>query len=283
MIFTLLLVMFAQPFQRDERQIDTAFLFKFGNLNLPRGISIGPTGDIYIADTGNNSIKKFTRDGKLIRDVTGYGWGELEFDSPYDVDAGSGVAVYVADYNNHRIQRFDKNLNFIASFQGESGGERTFGFPISVTVSKFGELFIIDGENLRCVKINKFNQVEKTFGGIEAGAGRLINPVQITLTFQNLIAILDGNYILIYDYYGNFLRKFGQQYLKSPTGLFADSLLYVADGSEIFVFELNGKLWGKITASEKIYDLARRGNLLYCLTDSEVVVYKLTFSRGKEN
>ncbi|MEN3038042.1 MAG: NHL repeat-containing protein [Candidatus Kryptonium sp.] len=276
----MLLGIFLQPSQREEYKIDITFLFKFGNLNLPRGISVSPTGDIYVADTGNNSIKKFTRDGKLIRDVTGYGWGELEFDLPSDVDAGNGVAVYVADYNNHRVQRFDKNLNFIASFQGEIGGEKFFGFPLSAAVSKFGELFIID-ENLRCVKINKFNQIEKTFGGIEAGAGRLINPIQITLTFQNLIAILDGNHILIYDYYGNFLRKFGDQYLKTPTGLFADSLLYVADGNEIFIFEINGKLLGKITSPEKIYDLVRQGNLLYCLTDNEIVVYKLTFSRSR--
>jgi len=258
-------------------QIEAKFLFKFGNLNNPRGISLSPTGEVYIADTGNNSVKKFTKDGKLIREISGYGWGELEFDQPYDVDAGSGIAIYVADYNNHRVQRFDKNLNFIATLQGESDGGKFFGFPKSIALSKFGEIFIIDEENLRCVKINKFNKIEKTFGGIEAGAGKLIKPIQIAITSQNLISVLDENYVLIYDYYGNFLRKFGNEYLKNPTGLFADSLIYVADGNDIFVFDTRGKFIGKIRSDEEIYDIACQGSLLYCLTEKEVLVYKLTY------
>lgn len=275
MLFLLLLISksFAQT------QIEIKFLFRFGNLNNPRGISLSPTGEIYIADTGNNSVKKFTKDGKLIQEISGYGWGELEFDQPCDIDAGNGLVIYVADYNNHRIQRFDKNLNFIATLRGESDGEKLFGFPRSVAFSRFGDVFVIDEENLRCVKINKFNKIEKTFGGIEAGPGKLIKPVQIAITSQNLIAVLDENYVLIYDYYGNFLRKFGSEHLKNPTGLFADSLIYIADGNAIFVFDTRGKFIGKIHVGEEIYDIACQGSLLYCLTDKEVLVYKLTYFR----
>ncbi len=264
-------------------QVKSTFLFKFGNLSDPRGISLSPAGEIYIADTGNNSVKKFSKSGQLVCEVTGYGWGELEFDQPYDVDASAGISIYVADYNNHRIQRFDKNLNYVATLQGGSDREKFFGFPKSVVFSKFGELFIIDDENLRCVKINKFNRVEKTFGGIEAGQGRLVNPIQIAIVNQNLIAVLDGNYILIYDYYGNFLNKFGAEHLKNPTGLFADSSIYVADGEDILIFSPEGKFVDKISIGERVYDIARRGPLLYCLTDKEVLVYKLMFSKDEED
>lgn len=266
-----------------QNQIKKEFEFKFGDLNYPRGISISPTGEIYVADTGNNSVKRFSSDGKLLSEVRGYGWGELEFDQPYDVDAGSGILVYVVDYNNHRIQRFDKNLNFIATFRGQTDGEIIFGFPRSVAVSKFGELFIIDGENLRCVKINKFNKLEKSFGGIEAGRGRFINPTQVSVSPQNFIVLVDENRILIFDYYGNFLREFGSGHLKRATGLFADSLIYVADGNKVFVFDYEGRLVGEISFDEIVYDIVYRNSFLYCLSEKSVFVYKLTFSKDEKN
>ncbi len=278
-VILILLVLISQIYS--QTQIAKEFLFEFGNLNYPRGISISPTGEIYVADTGNNSIKRFSADGKLLSEVKGYGWGELEFDQPYDVDAGSGILVYVADYNNHRIQRFDKNLNFIATFKGESNGEIIFGFPRSVAVSKFGELFIIDGEDLRCVKINKFNRFEKFFGGIEAGRGRLINPNQVSVSPQNSIVVVDGDRILIFDYYGNFLKEFGGEYLKRATGLFADSLIYVADGSKVFMFDYNGHLIAETSFDEVIFDIAYRNSLLYCLSEKSVLVYKLKFSKDE--
>ncbi|MFN3135845.1 MAG: NHL repeat-containing protein [Candidatus Kryptonium sp.] len=277
------LLFFSFYISLSQSQIKTEFLFKFGNLNNPHGISVSPAGEIYIADTGNNSVKKFSKNGQLICEVTGYGWGVLEFDQPYDVDAGGGISIYVADYNNHRVQRFDKNLNYVATLQGGSDEKDFFGFPRSVAFSKFGDLFIIDEENLRCVKINKFNKVEKTFGGIEAGQGRLVNPIQIAIVNQNLIVVVDGNYILIYDYYGNFLREFGSEHLKNPTGLFADSLIYVADGNDVFMFSPEGKFLGKISIDERVYDIARQDPFLYCLTDKEVLVYKLTFPKNEEN
>jgi DNA-binding beta-propeller fold protein YncE len=277
-----LLILLALISQFNARgQVKKEFLFKFGDLNYPRGISVSPTGEIYIADTGNNSVKRFSADGKLISEVKGYGWGELEFDQPYDVDVGSGILVYVADYNNHRIQRFDKNLNFIATFRGESGGEVIFGFPRSVAVSKFGELFIVDGENLRCVKINKFNRFERSFGGIETGRTRLINPSQVSVSPQNLIVVLDVNRVLIFDYYGNFLKEFGSGYLKKATGLFADSLVYVADGNSVLIFDYDGRLIGEISFDEVIFDIAYRNTFLYCLSEESVLVYKLIFSKDE--
>jgi len=274
MLILLIFFLFASPLI-SQSLIQKELLFQFGNLNHPRGISISPAGEIYVADTGNNSVKKFSGDGKLISEVTGYGWGELEFDQPYDVDASSGIAVYVADYNNHRIQRFDKNLNFIATFQGEIGGEKIFGFPKSVAISKFGELFIIDGENLRCVKIDKFNRFERSFGGIEAGRGRVVNPAQISISPQNLIVVVDENSVLLFDYYGNFLRRFGDKYLKKATGLFADSLIYVADGNRVFLFGYDGNLISEISFDEVVFDIVYQNSLLYCLSENKVLVYKL--------
>lgn len=280
MLVILILIALISQFNA-QSQVKKEFLFKFGDLNYPRGISISPTGEIYVADTGNNSVKRFSPDGKLLSEVKGYGWGELEFDQPYDVDAGSGILVYVADYNNHRIQRFDKNLNFIATFKGESSGEIIFGFPRSVAVSKLGELFIIDGENLRCVKINKFNRFEKSFGGIEAGRGRLINPKQVSISPQNLIAVADEDRVLIFDYYGNFLKEFGNGHLKKATGLFADSLVYVADGNKVVIFDYDGRLIGEISFDEVVFDIVYRNSLLYCLSEKNVSVYKLIFSKDE--
>jgi DNA-binding beta-propeller fold protein YncE len=256
------------------------FLFEFGEFLNPRGISVSPSGEIYVADTGNNSVKKFTEDGRFIIDITGYGWGELEFDEPYDVDASSEVSIYVADYNNHRIQRFDRNLNFIATLMTrESPDEASrFGFPRGVAVSKFGDLFIVDGENDRCIKLNKFDQFERNFGGVEAGGGKLTKPSQIAVSMGNLIFVLDVKEVFVFDYYGNFMFKFGAELLNKPTGIFAwDKFLLVADGRSVIWFNHDGKFKFKLDFDEEIRDIAVFNSKIYCLTDSNVRVYKLTF------
>ncbi|MGB9591123.1 MAG: hypothetical protein ACPL1K_01245, partial [Candidatus Kryptoniota bacterium] len=86
------------------------FQYSFGKFSNPKGISIDPDGNIYIADTGNNLLKRYNLKGEETGEVGGYGWGNFQFDQPYDVCATNGVEIYVADYNNDRIQRFDRTL-----------------------------------------------------------------------------------------------------------------------------------------------------------------------------
>ena len=51
--------------------IGTDFAQIFGNLSSPEGIAVDTSGNVYVADTGNNKIQKFTSEGNFTKE-----WGE---------------------------------------------------------------------------------------------------------------------------------------------------------------------------------------------------------------
>ncbi len=72
----------------------------------PRGIDIGPNGNVYVADTGNNRVQVFDAHGKFLRvfGSAGDGFGQLA--EPVGIAVDADGEVYIADTWNHRIQVF---------------------------------------------------------------------------------------------------------------------------------------------------------------------------------
>ena len=93
----------------------------FGN---PHGIAIGPDDSVYCADVSDNSIKKFTPDGKLLMKIGSESKpmsGE-PFCRPCHVaiDSRNGD-LYVADgYSNANVHKYSADGEFIESW-GDSG------------------------------------------------------------------------------------------------------------------------------------------------------------------
>ncbi len=228
-------------------------------LKQARALSVDLSGSIYIADTGNNRILKFSNDGKLIKTVGGFGWEKEQFYSPYDIHASSALDIFVADYNNHRVERYDKDLNYISSLYSNENWEEQlqFGYPQSVASSIHGELFIIDGENVRLLKLNSFGEPEMSFGDFAEGKGRLLQPAQTAISPDDKIYVSDSqaNKIIVFDYFGNYLTEIGSNFLKGPQGIFYSplKLLLVADqgNKRVVAFKLDGEV---VIARSKISD-----------------------------
>ncbi len=255
---------------------------RFGEFVGASSLSISPLGNVYVADTGNNRIVKFSTEGELLSEVGGYGWGELEFDRPYDVTATSGLNIYVADYGNHRIQRYDRSFNFISTLfmREDEDPLKRFGYPTAVALSRQGDLFVADGENNRILKLNQFNVVERVFGGFDAGLGRLNRPRAIELGPHDHAYVLDGRRVVVFDYFGNYVRTIGAGALRDPTGLAFDNHLYVADGDTIHIIDVFGSFVRSLSVSDvlssasrkpKVIDVEIHRSFLYFLTPNEVI------------
>jgi DNA-binding beta-propeller fold protein YncE len=224
-------------------------------LSRPQGLSIDLDGNLYIADTGNNRVLKVDQEGKLLRQVGGFGWGKEQFDGPVDVWAENGLDVLIVDYNNRRIERYDKDLHYISSLYNDETAPATaqFAFPVAVALSGHGEILLADAEFQRIVRINSFGKLIGSFGDYDAGDGALSSPMKILISPRDEVFIADsarGN-IIKYDYFGNFVTHLGDGVLRSPTGidLWKDVLL-VADGGahQIVGFSRDGErlgAWGE--------------------------------------
>ena len=66
--------------------------------------------DIYITDTNNHRIQKFTNEGLFISAFGSEGEGDGQFIEPEGIDVDSQGNVYVADTGNFRIQVFSQGV-----------------------------------------------------------------------------------------------------------------------------------------------------------------------------
>lgn len=89
-------------------------------MNGPAGIAFDADENIYVADSLNHRVQKFTKDGQFLTKWGGQGDSEGKLNMPWGIAADELGDVYVADWRNDRIQKFTANGEFLFAF-GKSG------------------------------------------------------------------------------------------------------------------------------------------------------------------
>ena len=109
---------------------DGAFLTKWGSYGsregqfiYPYGIATDAAGDVYVADTANARIQKFTASGVFLGSWGGHGRGPGRFFTPTSVATDPAGFVYVADAGEPypdsggaRVQKFTAAGEFVAEW-----------------------------------------------------------------------------------------------------------------------------------------------------------------------
>ncbi|HPI78805.1 MAG TPA: NHL repeat-containing protein, partial [bacterium] len=76
----------------------------FGQLDTPAGLAVDSSGNIYVADSGNDRIQVFSPSNQLINTIGSKGAGPGQLRSPYGIAISSTTGlVWVADHLNQRF------------------------------------------------------------------------------------------------------------------------------------------------------------------------------------
>jgi sugar lactone lactonase YvrE len=131
----------------------------------PSGIAVDATGNVYVADAGNNEIRKITSSGDVSTlagstaagAVNGTG-SAASFSAPTGVAVDASGNVYVADSNNNEIRKITpKAVVTTLAGSGSSGSvdgtgaAASFSSPEGLTSDAFGNVYVADsfGEKIR--------------------------------------------------------------------------------------------------------------------------------------
>ncbi|MBL7692189.1 MAG: T9SS type A sorting domain-containing protein [Flavipsychrobacter sp.] len=184
----------------------------FARVSGVHDVAVDKYGNVYLADAGNNRVRKVTLDG-IINTIAGTGIAgyngdgiaatTAELNSPFGVAVDDTGNVYIADLHNMRIRKVSTAgiISTVAGtgvkgFSGDGGMADTamLHHPIAVEVAKNGELYIADSTRIR--KINTMGVISTVAGvatfGFSGDGGPAtaaeVTPYSIALdTFGNLL------------------------------------------------------------------------------------------------
>ena len=158
-------------------------------LSNPRGIAVDGAGNLYIADTWNDRIRKVDTAG-VITTVAGSGTNGFSGDSgaatsarlnyPYGVTPDGAGNLYIADSRNNRIRKVDTAgvISTVAgggtagAFSGDGAAATAarLNLPGSLALDALGNLYIADRLNHRIRKVDTAGVITTVAGSSTTGA-----------------------------------------------------------------------------------------------------------------
>ncbi len=189
-----------------------------GTFNEPWGVTVSPDGNyVYVADTWNHRIQKFTSSGIFLSAWGNFGQDDQPYSmwGPRDVVVDNDGNVLVMDTGNKRIKVFDSEGNFISQF-GEFGFDLgQFDEPVGMALNReTGVLYVVDTWNQRVQAINYSNG---TFTPVQSWdisgwfGQSLVNKPYISVGAAGRVYVTDpeSGRILVFESDGTFVYFFG--------------------------------------------------------------------------
>jgi serine/threonine protein kinase, bacterial len=139
---------------------------------LPHGIAVDASGNLFVADTYNNKIRKVTS-AQVVTTLAGNaangaGWADgsgsaASFNGPYGIAVDGNGNIFVADYANNKIRKLTA-AGVVTTIAGNSannpgsadgiGSAAGFNSPAGIAVDGNGTLYVADTYNNKIRKIS---------------------------------------------------------------------------------------------------------------------------------
>ena len=195
-------------------------------LNSPTGVAVDAAGNMYIADHGNNRIRRVDAKGIITTVAGGARIGtdgdnvpatQVYLYGPTGLALDATGNIYIADSNKNWIRKVDTNgiITTVAGngsygFSGDNGPatNAVLGYPSDVAVDTAGNIYIADEYNSRIRKVDTSGIITTVAGnGLYGFSGDNGPAVKAELSFPRGLTVDAGGNIYIADSDNNRIRK----------------------------------------------------------------------------
>ncbi len=216
-----------------------------GQMSKPGGVAIDASGNLWVADRGNNRLQKFNEKGEWVKTVGAKGSANGQFLAPSSIAFTSSGGFWVADSANNRLQQFNSAAEFVKAVSALGSGFGSLTDPEGIAVDAKGNLWVADSANGRILKLNEKGESPKVINPEGMGA---IEPTGIAVGPGGNVWVADwahGRLVELGEA-GNLLRSVGSEGTSNrqfvhPASVAIDSggRVWVADEGNQRVQELN--------------------------------------------
>jgi DNA-binding beta-propeller fold protein YncE len=233
-------------------------------LQYPTGVAVDSSGNVYVVDSANGTIQKFTSAGKFITK-----WGshensnsQLQYPTGVAVDSSGNVYVSVFSnsglFNNSTIQKFTSAGKFITKWGSFGDCNGQLDHPFGIAIDHAGYVYISDHGNNRIQKFTDNGKYITKWGSRGNNSNQFDNIVGVAVDTSNNVYVVDSgnNRIQKFTDNGKYITKWGSGgasygQFNHARGIAVDSSnnVYVVDSgnNRIQKFTDNGKYitkWG---------------------------------------
>jgi len=215
--------------------------------NSPYGVAVDGSGNVYVTDTGNNTIRKIAPEGVVTTlagtpgaqgSADGIG-SSAQFYGPSGIAVDGNSNLYVADSYNDTIRKITAagavtTLAGTAGVAGSADGVESaalFYVPFGIAVDTNGDIFVADTYNDTIRKINPAGTVT-TLAGIAGLTGKADGTGPAARFFNPYGVAIDGlGNVYVSDLYNNRILA-GTPVVQSPATVTLGNLDQGHDGTE---------------------------------------------------
>ena len=227
----------------------------------PVGITVSPSGEVFVVDLTAKSIHVFNKGGQFLRK---FGLAE-ELSRPVDVAVSNdGRYAYVVDTGGvqsefHRVIKYDAKTGEILKVIGHRASSLGgFNFPMTIAIDSKDRIYVLDSGNFRVQRFNSEGEFDLTFGKVGTRFGQFSRPKGIAVGPNDNVYVMDASFanFQIFNDKGELLMFIGQRGSDNEPGVFSlpagidvdeDGRIYAVDQffSKIEVFRPYGMKQGE--------------------------------------